>query len=192
MPGQLQKRIEELASTEAPVRQEAAEDIFHGGKRAAEEATAKWWSDAELARLLLAEAREVTIGLAVGRETFGKVRVANAVAGLAEVPSEQDAEEFTLHFDKGISIDVLTSRAPGGDGAIAKYLSKFGEGIQQVEFRSLDVDRATAILQEKFGVKAVYPETRPGADGTRVNFFLLAQPDGGKILIELYERKATP
>jgi hypothetical protein len=42
-------------------------------------------------------------------------------------------------------------------------------------------------LKEKFGVTAIYPETRPGAEGTRVNFFLVAVPGGGKVLIELYE-----
>jgi hypothetical protein len=31
---------------------------------------------------------------------------------------------------------------------------------------------------------------RPGADGTRVNFFLVPSPDGGKVLIELYEGPA--
>jgi len=84
-------------------------------------------------------------------------------------------------------MDVLTTKDPAGAGAIAKFLQKFGEGIQQVEFLCKDVDRATQLLRENFGVKAVYPATRAGADGTRVNFFLVAAPDEGKVLIELYE-----
>ena len=56
-----------------------------------------------------------------------------------------------------------------------------------MEYRCLDVDRATAILRENFGVSPIYPETRPGADGTRVNFFLAPTSAGGKVLIELYE-----
>jgi hypothetical protein len=56
-----------------------------------------------------------------------------------------------------------------------------------VEFRCSNVDRATEILKEKFGVSGIYPEPRPGADGTRVNFFLMPVPGGGKVLIELYE-----
>jgi hypothetical protein len=128
----------------------------------------------------------VTVGLAVSRETFVKIRVANGSPRLAEVPPDQDAEEFELHFPDGVALDVLTSRAPGGTGALAKYLAKFGEGVQQVEFRCADVGRATQILKEKFEVKPIYPETRPGADGTRVNFFLV--PSGSsKVLIELYE-----
>lgn len=180
--------IEGLSSADANSRANAAGQIFLAGKHAAERATEEWWKDAELAGLLLGAKREVTVGVAVQRETFGKIRVANSVAMLAEVPSEQDAEEFDLHFDGGVALDILTSRAPGGDGAIAKYLAKFGEGVQQVEFRCRDVDKATAILKEKLGVKAVYPETRNGADGTRVNFFLIKEPDGEKILVELYEK----
>jgi hypothetical protein len=146
----------------------------------------------ELAKLVSAPTPEVTVGLAVQRETFAKVRAANAMPRLAEVPSDQDAEEFTLQFAGGVSLDILTSRAPGGDGAIARYLEKFGEGIQQVELLCKNVDRATAILKEKFDVSSVYPETRPGANGTRINFFLTPVPGGGKVLIEFYEAAGKP
>lgn len=185
---QLSKAIEGLSAADLGAREEAAEQIFRAGRDLALRAAEKWWTDAELGRLLLGEAREVTVGLAVGREKFTKIRAANGVSRLAEVPSEQDAEEFELHFADGVTLDILTSRAPGADGAIARYLTKFAEGIQQVEFRCLDVDRATEMLKEKLGVKGVYSETRPGADGTRVNFFLLGLPEGGKILIELYQK----
>lgn len=188
MSSKLTKAIEGLSAEDAAARAGAAKEIFRAGKEAALAATEKWWSDAELSRLLLGNAREATVGLAVQRETFGKIRTAHSVAILAEVPSDQDAEEFELRFPGPISLDILTSRAPGGDGAIANYLAKFGEGVQQVEFRCLDVAKATEILKEKFGVKAIYPEARAGADGTRVNFFLVAHTDGSKVLIELYER----
>jgi len=39
-------------------------------------------------------------------------------------------------------------------------------------------------------VTAIYPETRAGADGTRVNFFLVTTHDNEKVLIELYEKRA--
>jgi hypothetical protein len=188
-PTELTKAVEGLSSAEPGIRAAAGEELYRIGREAALRATEKWWSEEELERLLLGTAREVTVGIAVGREKFAKIRAANGVARLAEVPSDQDAEEFELHFAEGVALDILTSRAPGGEGAIAKYLAKFEEGVQQVEFRCLDVDRAMEILKERFGMKAVYPETRPGADGTRVNFFLLATEDGGKILIELFERK---
>jgi hypothetical protein len=50
-----------------------------------------------------------------------------------------------------------------------------------------DVGRATEILRERFGQQPIYPQTRAGADGTRVNFFLVAAPEGKKVLIELVE-----
>jgi hypothetical protein len=189
MSSALTTAIAVLGSAEAPARDRAAAEIYAAGRRTAEQAVESWWTDEELAKLLLGRERKLTVGLAVQRETFAKIRAANGVACLAEVPSDQDAEEFELHFSGGVSLDLLTSRAPGGDGAIAKYLGKFGEGVQQVEFRCLNVDRATEILKEKFGVAAVYPETRPGADGTRVNFFLVPVPGAAKVLIELYEGK---
>lgn len=123
-------------------------------------------------------------------ETFAAIRKANGWTKLAEVPPDQDASEFELHFEGQISLDILTSRVPDSDGAIAKFLAKFGEGIQQVEFHCTDVGRATAILRENFGIAAIYPETWPGANGTRVNFFLVPAADGKKILIELYEPSA--
>jgi hypothetical protein len=103
------------------------------------------------------------------------------------VPPDQDAEEFELDFAGGISLDILTTREPGGSGAIAKFLAKLDEGIQQVEYRCTDVNRASQILKDRLKVASVYPDTRAGADGTRVNFFLVKSPDGGKVLIELYE-----
>jgi hypothetical protein len=190
MSSPLNTAIAGLCAAEASARESAAAEIFGAGRAAAKHAAESWRSDAELSGLLLGSKPEATVGLAVQRETFSKIRTAHSVSRLADVPSDQDAEEFELHFANGVSLDILTSRAPGGDGAIARYLGKFGEGVQQVEFRCTNVDRATEILKEKFGVSAVYPEARPGADGTRVNFFLMPVPGGGKVLIELYESAA--
>lgn len=188
MSGALALAIAALSSTDAAVRLSAAAEIYKFGRALAEAAVCAWWEDAELSALLRAPKPEVTVGLAVERETFSRIRRANGEPRLAHVPVDQDAQEFELHFPGGISLDVLTSREPGGTGVLAKYLSKFAEGIQQVEFRCDDVDRATAILKDKFGIAAVYPQSRPGADGTQVNFFLLSAPSAGKVLIELYQR----
>ena len=179
--------IEGLSSPDPSVRQAAAEEIYRLGRAAAGIAVSAWWADDELSTLLLAPKPAITVGLAVQRETFVRIRIANGTPRLAEVPADQDAEEFELHFPQEVLLDILTTREPGGSGAIAKYLGKFGEGVQQVEFRCANVDRATEILKQKFHVAPVYPETRPGADATRANFFLVASPDGGKVLIELYQ-----
>lgn len=188
MSSPLSAAIEGLSSPEESTRQAAAEEVYRLGRAAAGIAISPWWNDEELSALLHAPSPVITVGLAVSRETFNRIRIANGTPRLAEVPAEQDAEEFELHFAKEISLDLLTTREPGGTGAIAKYLAKFGEGVQQVELRCSNVNRATEILKEKFRVTPVYPETRPGAGGTRVSFFLVASPDGGKVLIELYEK----
>jgi len=183
--------IADLSSADVSKRLAAAKEVYRLGRATAGSAIAEWWADSELSALLLEPNPAITVGLAVQRDTFGRIRIANGTPRLAEVPPDQDAEEFELHFTDGISLDILTTREPGGSGAMAKYLAKIGEGIQQVEYRCANIDRAAQILKEKFQVAPVYPATRAGADGTRVSFFLVASPDGGKVLIELYEGKSS-
>ena len=103
------------------------------------------------------------------------------------VPPDQDAEEFEWNPDEAVHLDILTTRALGKDGAIAKFLAKFGEGIQQVEFLTSDVGKVTRLLASRMNIMPIYPATRSGADGTRVNFFLVSAAEGRKILIELVE-----
>ena len=183
----LRKAIEGMASSDPEVRVVSATEIYRVGRGLADHAVYPWWNDTKLADLLQSNNPKVTVGLAVTPERFEQLHEANGLPRLAEVPPDQDALEFALHFPGGLTMDVLTTKDPAGTGAIAKYLRTFGEGIQQVEFLCKDVDRATQLLRENFGVNAVYPATRAGADGTRVNFFLVAAPHEGKVLIELYE-----
>jgi hypothetical protein len=186
MSSALASAITALSGSEPAARAAAACEIYDTGRRSADLATQLWRNHAEFKAFLGAEP-VVTVGLAVQPATFAKIRQANGSPHLAQVPPDQDAEEFELHFPEHVLLDVLTTRKPGGPGAIARYLSKLGEGIQQVEYRCTDVDCATAWLQQEFDLTPVYPLPRPGADGTRINFFLVAAPGGGKILIELYE-----
>jgi hypothetical protein len=187
MENPLSSAIAKLSSPESSARVVGAAEIYRAGRTPADQVVHTWWSNDEIYSLLLGSNPSVTVGLAVRRETFEKIHEANGSPRLARVPPDQDAEEFELHFPNGILLDVLTTKDPGGSGAIAKYLAKFGEGVQQVEYRCKDVDRATAILEGEFGVRPVYPAARPGADGSRVNFFLVTSPEERKILIELYE-----
>ncbi|HLZ11364.1 MAG TPA: hypothetical protein VKP58_02140 [Candidatus Acidoferrum sp.] len=183
----LKEQIVRLASPDGKERDAAAEEIYIAGSILARRAAKAWLKDGEFVSLVGAEPK-ITVGVAVPRTLFERIRAANGMPRLAEVPPDQDAEEFELHFP-GLSFDVLTSKAPEGNGAIARYLGKFGAGIQQVEFLCNDVDRATKVLRERFGIAPIYPETRAGADGTRVNFFLVTTPEEEKVLIELYEKK---
>lgn len=187
MSSPLAQSIADLSSADESKRLAAAGEVYSLGRAAAGSAIADWWAESELSALLLGSNAGITVGLAVQRDTFGRIRIANGTPRLAAVPPDQDAEEFELHFPEGVELDILTTREPGGSGAIAKYLAKYGEGIQQVEYRCTNVDRASQVLKEKFKIASVYSETRAGADGTRVNFFLVKSPDGGKVLVELYE-----
>jgi hypothetical protein len=129
----------------------------------------------------------IVVGIAVQPETFEKIRAANYFPSLADVPPDQDAREFELHFETHIELDILTTREPGGKGTIDRFLEKFGEGIQQIEVYVSDLYRATDILRSRFGLEPIYPAARAGAGGTRINFFLAPALQGKKVLIELVE-----
>jgi hypothetical protein len=190
--------ISGLSSPDRASRERAAKELFSRGRGLARAAVTEWLADSKFPATMVLDASQfptTTVGIAVTPETFEQVRAANGAPRLANVPPDQDAREFELHFAQGIQLDILTTREPSGAGAIARYLQKFGEGIQQVELLARNVDAATEILRSHFGVQPIYPATRAGADGTRVNFFLVSLPEKGskkgKILIELVE-PATP
>jgi len=190
--------IQDLAGSDERVKIESAMRLYLAGVSLCTPLLSRWVSDQEFRELTLpakmaseAHARfqpsAIVVGIAVQPETFQKIRTANNSPRLAQVPPDQDAMEFELHLDVSLEFDILTTREPGGPGAISRYLQKFGEGIQQIEIYVCDVDRATEILRTRFALAPLYPATRAGADDTRVNFFLATTPDAKKVLIELVE-----
>lgn len=182
--------INRLSSPDSPAREAAAAELYRIGRAlgdaALDHTLPGWHQMPDFAPLL---AGPPTVGIAVQPDTFEKIRRACGSPRLAEVPPDQDALEFEPLFGHGIGLDILTTKAPRGNGAIARFLKRFGEGIQQVEYPTTDVDRATELLRTRFGQKLIYPQTRAGADGTRVNFFLASTPEGKKVLIELVEAR---
>jgi hypothetical protein len=190
--------IHDLAGSDERAKLESAMRLYLAGVSLCTPLLSHWVSDPDFRELTLpgrptgeAHARSqpsaIIVGIAVHPETFQRIRAANNSPRLANVPADQDALEFELHLDASLEFDILTTREPGGPGAISRYLQKFGEGIQQIEIYVRDVDRATEILHTRFALPPLYPATRPGADGTRVNFFLATTPDAKKVLIELVE-----
>jgi hypothetical protein len=182
--------IRGFSSPDPANRERCARELFGRGRELARAATTDWLADPKFATNMILDASQfpvATVGIAVTPETFERVHAANGSPRLAEVPPDQDAKEFELHFAQGVQLDILTTREPGGTGAIARYLQKFSEGIQQVELLARNVDAATEILRSHFGMQSIYPATRAGADGSRVNFFLATLPENGKILVELVE-----
>jgi hypothetical protein len=182
-PRDIARWIGRLADPDPAQRNAAAALLYREGASLCSSATSEWMKDSRFRAL--ARSAECVVGIAVQPQTFEAIRMAYGSPQLADVPPDQDAKEFELAIGAG-HFDILTTREPGGAGAIARYLQKFDEGIQQIEINVSDVDRATEILRAQFGIEPVYPATRPGADGTRVNFFL-APARGKKALIELVE-----
>jgi hypothetical protein len=190
--GPMESLIHALSDSDSTKRESAARKIFHVGRELAKPSVEAWMAVAELAQILVfldPGFPATTVGVAVQPANFDRLRAANGSPALADVPPDQDAKEFELHFGHNVRLDILTTRDPAGAGAIARFLEKFGEGIQQVEIAVQEVDRATEILRMRFGQASIYPATRAGADGSRVNFFLVTPPQGKKVLIELVEEK---
>jgi hypothetical protein len=199
---QIARWIEGLQDSDLRQRTEVGLKIYLAGVKLFMPLLTRWVDDLNFRELTLPFSRipeeqkrngpsTIVVGVAVNPETFEEIRTANDSPHLADVPSDQDAREFELQMDGGsVKIDVLTTRDAAGRGAIARYLQKFGPGIQQIELYVRDVDRATEILKANFGVQPIYPATRAGADQTRVNFFLATTPEAKKLLVELVEAKS--
>ncbi len=197
------ENIHRLADQDRTQRAQVAQDLFSHGKTRTLNWLDEWSKDEDLRALIVQDqyvqptgektsSPRLTIGIAVLPETFEKIRPANGSPPLADAPSDQDVMEFELEFAESgrtyARLDILTTKSPGGSGAIARFLEKFSEGIQQVEIDVTDVDRATEILRTRFNVEPIYPTTRPGANGTRVNFFLVTSWNNQKVLVELVEQ----
>ena len=110
MSSPLDQFIADLASADVSKRLAAASEIYGLGRARAGSAISQWWAESELSALLLGPKPEITVGLAVQRDTFGRIRIASGTPRLADVPPDQDAEEFELHFADGLLLDILTTR----------------------------------------------------------------------------------
>jgi len=184
--------IARLAAADAGERERAAGEIFRRGCGAAEPVLKQWFADADFRSLVCGRGPLLTVGLAVEPAQFAEIRRRAGSIRLAQAPPDQDVQEFELQFPHGVRLDVLTTRDPAASGAIAKFLARFGPGIQQVECEVRDVARAAELIRSRFALEPVYPEVRAGADGTRVNFFLAPAAEGRKILIELVQAPKPP
>jgi tellurite resistance protein TerC len=195
--------IARLADNDPMERAWTASSLFGAGVFRVLDSLQDWEQDDEWQKVVVREKFEsatpavpfgarLTVGIAVLPETFDKIRAANGSPPLADAPADQDVLEFEFVLTKGgmsyAHLDILTTKAPRGNGAIARFLEKFGEGIQQVEIDVMNVDRATEILRSRFKFEPVYPASRAGANGTRVNFFLVTARNTQKVLVELVEQ----
>ena len=74
------------------------------------------------------------------------------------------------------------------DAAIAKFLDRNGQGMQQLAYRVEDIDAVSATLRER-GVTLLYDAPKIGTGGSRIQF---AHPKStGGILLEIVEPPAA-
>jgi methylmalonyl-CoA/ethylmalonyl-CoA epimerase len=103
-----------------------------------------------------------------------------------EVNEEQGVHEAMLAVgDSGSWIQLLAPLSE--DSTIGRFLSRRGQGIQQLAYRVRDLDAVSEILRDR-GVRLLYPEPRRGTSNSRVNF--VHPKDAGGVLVELVEPAA--
>jgi len=79
----------------------------------------------------------------------------------------------------------LQLMAPIDDSStIAKFLDKRGPGLQQLAYRTSDVEALSERLREQ-GVRLIYDAPRRGTSNSRINF--IHPKDAGGVLVELVE-----
>jgi methylmalonyl-CoA/ethylmalonyl-CoA epimerase len=100
-----------------------------------------------------------------------------------EINEDQGVREAMLAVgDSGSCIQLL---APLNENStIAKFITRNGQGIQQLAYRVTDIDEVSATLRER-GARLLYDSPKRGTSNSRVNF--VHPKDAGGVLVELVE-----
>jgi methylmalonyl-CoA/ethylmalonyl-CoA epimerase len=100
-----------------------------------------------------------------------------------EVNEEQGVREAMMEVGhSGSYVQLLSPLDP--DTTIGRFLDKNGPGIQQMAYRTDDLDALSEHLRAE-GMKLLYDEPRTGTAGSRVNF--IHPKSAGGVLVELVE-----
>ena len=103
-----------------------------------------------------------------------------------EVNEEQGIVEAMLSVrgaPKG-SAQIQLMAPINESSTIAKFLDKRGPGLQQLAYRTSDLDALSERLREQ-GVRLLYDAPRRGTSNSRINF--IHPKDAGGVLVELVE-----
>jgi methylmalonyl-CoA/ethylmalonyl-CoA epimerase len=100
-----------------------------------------------------------------------------------EVNEEQGIREAMLAVgDSEVRIQLM---APlDDDSPLATFLTRRGQGIQQLAYRVTDVEAASEVLRER-GLRLLYDRPKRGTAASRINF--VHPKDAGGVLVELVE-----
>lgn len=125
------------------------------------------------------------IGIAV-RSIEQTLNIYTDILGLKlgghEVVEEQKVKVAFIPVGES-KIELLESTE--SDGSIAKFIQKYGEGIQHMAFRVDDIEKTLQELKQK-GVRLIDEKPREGAGGARIAFIHPKATKG--VLIEICER----
>ncbi|ORA36387.1 methylmalonyl-CoA epimerase [Mycobacterium aquaticum] len=103
-----------------------------------------------------------------------------------EVNEEQGVREAMLSVrgaPKG-SAQIQLMSPLDENSTIAKFIDKRGPGLQQLAYRTSDIDALSARLRSQ-GVRLLYEAPRKGTANSRINF--VHPKDAGGVLVELVE-----
>ena len=103
-----------------------------------------------------------------------------------EINGEQGVREAMLSVrgaPKG-SAEIQLMAPLDETSTIAKFLDKRGPGLQQLAYRTSDIDLLSERLRAE-GMRLLYDAPRPGTANSRINF--IHPKDAGGVLIELVE-----
>jgi methylmalonyl-CoA/ethylmalonyl-CoA epimerase len=100
-----------------------------------------------------------------------------------EVNEEQGVREAMMAVGtSGSYIQLLQPLNP--DTTIGRFLEKNGPGVQQMAYRTDDLDALSTHLRDE-GLRLLYDEPKKGTAGSRVNF--IHPKSAGGVLVELVE-----
>jgi methylmalonyl-CoA/ethylmalonyl-CoA epimerase len=100
-----------------------------------------------------------------------------------EVNEEQGVREAMMAVgDSGSFIQLLSPLAP--DTTIGRFLDKNGPGIQQMAYRTDDLEALSETLRGQ-GMRLLYDAPKTGTAGSKVNF--VHPKSAGGVLVELVE-----
>jgi methylmalonyl-CoA/ethylmalonyl-CoA epimerase len=100
-----------------------------------------------------------------------------------EVNAEQGVREAMMAVgDSGSYVQLLAPLSP--DSTIGRFLDKNGPGIQQMAYRTDDLDALSEQLRAQ-GMRLLYDAPKTGTAGSRVNF--VHPKSAGGVLVELVE-----
>jgi methylmalonyl-CoA/ethylmalonyl-CoA epimerase len=101
----------------------------------------------------------------------------------SEVNEEQGVREAMMAVgDSGSYVQLLAPLSP--ESPIGRFLDRSGPGIQQMAYRTDDVEALSARLREQ-GMRLLYDAPKTGTAGSKVNF--VHPKSAGGVLVELVQ-----